>query len=89
MNYGPHSADYVNMQIDLLRQLARTRCLRIRFRNTRTHAGDFGIYIYRPDQTRYVVCYDGYYNSSSEWLRFDNCVRQARKFIERISGGSF
>ena len=77
------TTEYVNMRINQLRSFATSKGLRIKFRNTRTHAGDFGIYIYKPGQTRYVVCYDGYYNSSSEWLRFDNCVRQATKFIER------
>ena len=66
--------------INNLRTLAKSKNLSIRFRNKKTNEGDFCIFIYGPTQKRYLVGFDGDYNSTN--FSFEKCVEQAKNYIE-------
>lgn len=67
-------------RIDQLRKFADNFNLLVTFRDKKTNAGDFTIFIYRPEESRYAVGFDGYWSDYNE-LSFESCIYQAFKWI--------
>ena len=67
-----------------LKEFARAKNMRIRFRNTPTNAGDFCIFIYENGKNHYSVGWDG---SNNELLypdmSFNKCVQKAKEWINK------
>ena len=77
---------YIKNSVDNLREYAKLHGLKLVFRNTPTNAGDFCFFIYKPNfsgyHTRYLVGYDGYWNSNyNDNTSFDRCWDAAHAFI--------
>ncbi len=77
----------VDEQIKELKALAAEHGYKIRYRNHPTASGDFTIFIYTPvRKNMYTIGFDGYWGAKKESpCNFDNCVKQAKHFIERFS----
>ena len=72
----------VKNSVENLRNYAKTRGMRLVFRNTPTDAGDFCFFIYKPGRSGYLVGYDGSWNVPvGNNCSFENCWESAHKFI--------
>lgn len=67
-------------RIDQLRKFADNFNLLVTFRDKKTNAGDFTIFIYRQGESQYAVGFDGYWSDYNE-LSFESCIYQAFKWI--------
>ena len=74
----------IQKKINELQNLASSKNLTIKFRNRKTNYGDFCIFIYGPTQKRYLVGFDGYYNTADCEFTFDYCFEQAKKYINEF-----
>lgn len=66
--------------INELQELASKKKLRVKFRDRKTASGDFCIFIYSDRKKSYEVGFDGDWRSKE--YNFDNCVQQAKDWIE-------
>ena len=72
----------IRLEIEKLRNVAKSNGLGIRFRGHKTNMGDFCIFIYdKSVRKSYMVGYDG--NWDSKTLPFDVCLRSAYHWIEK------
>lgn len=73
----------IQKKINDLQTLASSKNLTVKFRNRKTNCGDFCIFIYGPTQKRYLVGFDGYYNTDYKFT-FEYCYEQAKKYINEF-----
>lgn len=77
----------VKNSVENLRDYAKTRDMRLVFRNTPTNAGDFCFFIYKQGRSGYLVGYDGSWNvPANSNISFENCWESAHKFISNYKG---
>lgn len=72
----------VKEKIKELKELAKKKNLTIKFRDKKTNEGDFCIFIYHPDKRRYLVGFDGDWESTN--FNFDYCYDEAVNWIEKF-----
>lgn len=82
------NSSQMKVAINNLREYAKTRGLKLVFRNATTNAGDFCFFIYKagPVKSRYLVGYDGSWNApTNSNISFDRCWDAAHKFISNYN----
>ena len=72
--------DIVSDKINTLRRYLKRNGMELRFRNTKTMAGDFCIFLYdKSMQSRYLVGYDGSWDKDNKG--FLECINQVYGYI--------
>ncbi len=77
--------DYIENSINNLKDFAKSRGMKVVFRNHTTNCGDFCIFIYDSKMfgfhTRYLVGYDGSWDANHK--QFDDCWEMAMDYIRK------
>ena len=69
-------------RVNQLKSYAKENNLKVVFRNKTTNAGDFTIFIYKPEGGRYLVGFDGIWKTWDKEFSFNHCYELAIKYIE-------
>ena len=75
--------DNITNVINYLKETAKNKGLEVKFRDSKTNAGDFTIFIYdKSINKNYLIGFDGYWNvKPDDDISFNNCAKMAEKYI--------